>query len=249
MPKSTDTHKPKSHERAPILPDDTTDPRWRALYRAGGAAALIMVALIVVQVIVYAVWPPPAFDGPALPWFELLQDNQLLGLLSLDLLYLIDSALLAVMYLALYVALRKTSESAMLVGTVLGLVGIAAYYASNTAFEMLYLSNQYAAATTEAQRATFLAAGEALLAAYRGTAFDVYYVLNDITLLVIAAVMLRSHIFSRATAYAGLVAGVFMTVPSSVGALGTYMALASLLPWVIFSVLVARKLFQLARAS
>lgn len=44
---------------------------------------------------------------------------------------------------------------------------------------MLYLSNQYAAATTEAQRDLFLAAGEAALAAYRGTAFDVYYVLND----------------------------------------------------------------------
>jgi hypothetical protein len=77
----------------------------------------------------------------------------------------------------------------------------------------------------------------------------VYYVLNDITLLVIAVVMLRSHIFGRATAYAGLAAGVLMTVPSSVGTLGTYMALASLLPWVVFSVLIARRLFQLGRAS
>jgi hypothetical protein len=145
-----------------------------------------MVALILVQIIVYVAWPPPAFDGPVLPWFELLQDNRLLGLLSLDLLYLVDTALLVVMYLALYVALRRTSESAMLVGTVLGLVGVAAYYASNTAFEMLYLSNQYVAATTEAQRATFLAVPlKAALAAFRGTAFDVYYVLNDIALLVI----------------------------------------------------------------
>lgn len=208
-----------------------------------------MAALILVQVTVYVAWPPPAFDGPVLPWFELLQDNRLLGLLNLDLLYLVDSALLAVMYLALYVALRRTMESAMLVGTVLGLVGVAAYYASNTAFEMLYLSNQYAAATTGAERAAFLAAGEAALAAYRGTAFDVYYVLNDITLLVIAVAMLRSRIFSRATAYAGLAAGVLMTVPSSVGTLGTYMALASLLPWTVFSVLVARRLFRLGRAS
>ena len=128
-------------------------------------------------------------------------------------------------------------------------MGIAAYYASNTAFEMLYLSNQYAAAATEAERATFLAAGEAALAAYRGTAFDAYYVLNDIILLVIAAVMLRSHIFSRATAYSGLIAGALMVVPSSAGTLGMYMALASLLPWLVFSVLVARRLFQLGRTS
>ena len=33
------------------------------------------------------------------------------------------------------------------------------------------------------------------------------------------------------------------------GALGTYMALASLLPWVVFSVLVARRLFRSSRVS
>jgi hypothetical protein len=249
MTKSTDSYPSTGHVREVTRPEHIADPRWRGLYRAGGAAALIMVALILVQVTVYVAWHPPAFDGPVLPWFELLQDNQLLGLLSLDFLYLVDSALLAVMYLALYAALRWSSESAMLVGTVLGLVGVAAYYASNTAFEMLYLSNQYAEAAMEAERAAFLAAGEAALAAYRGTAFEVYYVLNDITLLVIAAVMLRSPIFGRATAFAGLIAGVLMTVPSSVGTLGTYMALASLLPWTVFSVLVARRLFRLGRAS
>ena len=37
----------------------------------------------------------------------------------------------------------------MLIALVLGLIGIAAYYASNTSFEMLSLSNQYAVAITE----------------------------------------------------------------------------------------------------
>lgn len=146
----TDSHKPTSREPVVTRPDDTAKPRWRGLYGAGGASALVMVALILVQVTVYASWPPPAFDGPVLPWFELLQDNRLLGLLSLDLLYLVDSAPLVVIYLALYVALRRTSVSAMMVGTVLGMVGVVAYYASNTSFEMLYLSNQYAVAATEA---------------------------------------------------------------------------------------------------
>ena len=102
---------------------------------------------------------------------------------------------------------------------------------------------------TEAERAAFLAAGQAVLAAYRCTAFDVYYVLNDITLLVSAAVMLRSHIFSRMTAYVGLIAGALMSVPSNVGTLGTYLALASLLPWAVFSVLIARRLFQLGQGT
>ena len=46
------------------------------------------------------------------------------------------------------------------------------------------------------------------------------------------------------SAYAGLAAGVLMTVPSSVGTLGTYVTIASLLPWVVLSALVARRLFQ-----
>jgi hypothetical protein len=45
-----------------------------------------------------------------------------------------------------------------------GFVGIAVYFASNQAFSMLSLSDQYAAATTDAQRSMLLSAGEALLA-------------------------------------------------------------------------------------
>src|SRR3712207_4729598 len=119
------------------------------------------------------------------------------------------------MYLALYAALRRVSESLMAIALTLGLVGIAAYFASTIAFEMLSLSNQYAAAATDVQRDAFLAAGQAMLAIYKGTASDVYYVLNAIVLFIIAPVMLRSGVFSKATAYAGLAAGVLMIVPRS----------------------------------
>jgi len=50
-------------------------------------------------------------------------------------------------YLAIYMSLRRHAETAMLVSLVLALVGITAYYASNTAFEMLALSHQFAAVT------------------------------------------------------------------------------------------------------
>ena len=131
------------------------------------------------------------------------QKNWFLGLLSLDLLYILNSALLSIIYLALYIALKRISESLMAIALTLGLVGIAAYFPSNTAFEMLSLSNQYAAATTDAQRTILLAAGQAMLAIYTGTAFNVYYVMNAIALLIISVVMLRGNIFSRVTAYVG----------------------------------------------
>lgn len=200
-------------------------PRCKLLYRIGGLAALVGVALIPVQIFVFAVWPPPeAASG----FFELFERNWLLGLLSLDLLYILQNVLLVLIYLALYAALRRANEPLMAVALALGLVGIATYFPSNTAFEMLDLSNRYAGAETEAQRAALLAAGEGMLATYVGTAFDVYYVLNAVALLIVAAVMLQSGVFGRVTAYVGLLAGVLMSVPSTAGTIGLIFALASL---------------------
>jgi hypothetical protein len=51
----------------------------------------------------------------------------------------------------------------MTIALALGLLGVAAYFASTAAFEILSLSNQYAAATTAAQKSTLLAAGQVLL--------------------------------------------------------------------------------------
>ncbi|HEY3373651.1 MAG TPA: DUF4386 family protein [Candidatus Aquicultor sp.] len=221
----------------------TTDFALRTLYKIGGVVALSMLALIPSQMVIFIAWPPPS---TVIGYFTLFQKNWLLGLLNLDFLYILTNVLLVLIYLALYAALKRANESLMAIALTFGLVGIAAYFASNTAFEMLSLSSQYAAAATEAQRAMFLAAGQAMLAIYRGTAFDVYYDLNAVTTLVISAVMLRSNIFSRATAYAGIVTGIFMIIPSTAGTIGLYLAVLSLVPFAVWMVLIARRLFRLA---
>ena len=112
---------------------------------------------------------------------------------------------------------------------------------------MLSLSNQYMTATTEAQKMMFLTAGQVMLETYTGTAFDVYYVLNTIILFIFSVNMLRSKLFSKATAFLGILAGILMIVPSSTGTLGLYFSLASLLPWGIWLVLVGRRLLQFGR--
>ena len=230
------THREKAAE--------TEDSRWKGLFLAGGVAAFSMLVLMIAQIIVYIVWPPPT---TVVGYFSLFQKSWLLGLLSLDLLYIVDSVLLILIYLAVYFVLRKAGESSMLIALVLGIVGVAAYFASNTAFEMLSLSNQYAAAATEAQRATLLTVGQVMLETYKGTAFDIYYVLNTIVLFIFSPVMLRSRLFSNATAYLGFLAGILMVIPSSAGTLGLYFSLASLLPWAIWLVLVGQRLLQLGQ--
>jgi len=218
------------------------DPSWKGLYKVGGTAALIMAVFIPIQTIIFVVWPPPS---TVMGWFTLFQNNRLLGLLDMDLLLIIDQVLMGLVILALYAALRRASPAYMAIALTAGLVGIAAYFASSTAFNMLSLSDQYAAATTDVQRAIFLAAGQATVTIWTGTAFDVGYVLEGVALLIIAVVMLRSTVFSKVTAYVGILLGVMSLLPPTAGTIGLLFALGSLVPLEIWDILVARRLFQL----
>ncbi len=218
---------------------------WKGLYRAGGIAALIVVVLIPLQAFLFIAFPPPS---TVVDYFSLFQQNPFLGFVDLDLLLTLDNLLMILLYLALYAALRRASEAGMAVALTLGLVGTVLYLVSREAtFSMLSLSNQYAAATTEAQRAPLLAAGQMLLTVYNGTAFNLSYVLGGVTLLLISAVMLRSDTFSRATAYVGLAMGALMLVPPTLGPAALVVSLLSLVPTLIWLILVARRFLQLGR--
>ena len=188
--------------------------------------------------------PPPTLVND---WFNLLHASPFLGFLNLDLLYLVNNLLLIPIYIALCIALKPTHESIAITALIVGLVGIAAYIPSNVAFEMLAISKLYSVAVTPTQQSILLAAGQALIVKNEGTAFLVYYILNAIALLLFAFAMLRSRVFGKRAAYAGIVAGLLMLVPSTVGTIGLIFAFTSLLPWAIFSILIARTLFQLGR--
>lgn len=224
---------------------ETTDYRWHWLYRIGGVAALIEAAIIPIAIVVYFVSPPPTTVNG---FFTLFQDSKLLGLLSLDLLLIIGNVVGVGMLLALYIALRQADESLMAIALVLGFVGTAAYFASNTAFNMLSLSDQYTAATTEVERAAILAAGQAMLAIYNGTAFHISYIIGAAAFLLIAVVMLRSGIFSKATGYIGIVANIVafgLYVPT----VGIFISIFSVVFLWIWYLLIARRLFQLGQGT
>jgi hypothetical protein len=232
----------ESHRRADESKVETEDSVWKGLYRVGGTAALIMAVFIPIQIIIFIVWPPPS---TVIGWFTLFQNNRLLGLLDMDLLLIVDQVLVALVLLALYIVLRRASQSFMAIALTVGLLGIAAYFASTAAFSMLSFSDQYAAATTEAERSMFLTAGQTMLAIYQGTAFDVGYVLEGVALLIIAVVMLRSTLFGKKTAYVGILMGVMSLVPPTAGTIGLLFSFGSLAPLEIWDILIARRLYQL----
>lgn len=217
--------------------------RWRGALTVAGWAAMASVALTFVQVWLYVQWPPP--DTVA-GFYALFADNPFLGLASLDLLYIVNNLLVLLLYLGLFLVLRRSYPSTVTIGLLLGAVGMAAYMASNTAFEMLSLANAYAAADATG-RIALLGAGEAMLAVFTGTAFDIYYILSGITLFLFAGAVFASERFNRATGVWGLIAAGFMMVPSTAGTIGMVFALGSLVPWVVFAAMAGRRLLRLVR--
>ncbi len=215
----------------------------KTLLKAGGFAALAVVALIPLQILIFVIFPPPS--DPA-GFFELFEKSPLLGLLSLDLLYYMNNSLIILLYLGLFVALYRTNLANMIIALAFGLSGVAIYFSSSVAFEMLSLSKQYHLADSVDLRNQFLAAGHMMIASYKGTAFDVYYVFNAITLLLVSKVMFEDRTFSRATAYWGLASGVLMIIPSTAGTIGLIFSLLSLIPWIVFSIMAALRLFQIS---
>ena len=222
----------------------TADSSWKSLYKIAGIAALLMAIFIPVQIIVFILWPPPE---TTLGWFELFRNKPFIGLLDLDLLLIVDQILVGIIMIALYYLLRKANPSLMAIALLLAVLGIAAYFASTAAFEMLTISNKFHAARTMLEKSMYESAGQAVLAAWQGTAFNFGYVMEGIGLLLTAIVMLKSRIFGKFTAWVGIVVGVMALLPPTAGTVGMIFALGSLVPLEIWDILVARRLFQLSR--
>jgi hypothetical protein len=159
----------------------------------------------------------------------------------------VDNVLLVVIALAVYVALRRASPSVTTMATGLWLLAIVMVIAANPAVEMLSLSNQFAAATTEAQRSSALAAGQSLLAGWEGTTFQVGYVVGQLAGIMLGMVMLRGNLFGRAVPYAlilGNVVGFGYYLPTVGLAISAFSGVV-LWAWYL---LVARRFFQLGRS-
>ena len=225
---------------------EPNDQAWRGVYAAGGAGALFSALLILFQMILYIAWPPPE-HGTAADWFAFFQANPLHGLLSLDLPMMLEQVLAIPIVVALYRILHRTNESAMALALTGWLVGATLFIASNTAFEMLSLSNGYAAAGTDAARAPFLAAGEAMLATYwgQGTSFVFGYLLTSLAGVLVGVVMLRSHVFSRPAAY-GALAGNILGLALFLPGIGIGLSLLSVVILWAWYLLVGLRLVRLA---
>jgi hypothetical protein len=239
--------------------DQPTQPaspefRGQGLCKLGGVTAIAIGLLLIGEIIVYATLPR---STTVVEHFEVFNENSLVGLLTFDLLGMVAYILFVPTVLALYGILRRTSETVMAVATVLFFVGVAEFFATNTGFSMLSLSDQYATATTDVERERLLAAGQAMLTIFNENAFLVSYVIVSASWTMMATAMLRSDLFSRFTAIAGMLAGmagivaVVLEHVTFIDGLAIaialyFLAIVFLFIWVL---LLGRRLYQLGRSG
>ncbi len=226
----------------------------RSLHAIGGVCALAVGTLFLVEMIVYIATSAPSL-ADASGWFTLFQTNRLLGLIDFGILELYGLVLFVPMFLALYAALRRASESYMAIAATLAFVGIAVNFATVKLFPLLTLSDLHAAAATAAQKAQFLAAGQATLAlgALGGIGGSVEGgIPMAVAGLITSVVMVRSNILGRGVGYVGILAngtGLVMYIraaaaPALAGSpfFGAFFMLS-----VLWFILIGLRLFQFGR--
>ena len=224
------------------------DPSWSGLYRAGAVSALLFALLSIGYIGLAAVVPQPPSGGGSgtlaggvatLNYIAAHQPAYLLNMI----LFIGPVALSAIVFLALFVALKHLSPSTAAIGAMVGIAGVVLSVATFTlVFGLVPLSAQYQAATTAVQRVAVVTAANGLLAQIN--AVNIGGFLYAVGVLIISLAMLKG-VFSRAVAYLGIVSGVVGIVCESLRPVmgASYGIYGILLIWLVA---VGWKLYQLS---
>ncbi len=226
----------------------SADPGWRDLYKIGGATTIILELLIVLGGIAFVVWPYTPGSASTVDIFSTLQNDRFGGLMSLDFLLFLSNFIGVLLFLALYASLKEVNESYALIALVMGLLAAVFIVPARPMAELITLSDGYAKAATGAAKSQYLAAGEALLAQFDGTAYLANTFLGGASLLISSLLMLHSKIFSKTTACVGILTNLAVCL-FFVPVVGTYLLFLCLPGYVIWYVQLGRTFFRLGREA
>lgn len=240
------------------IPDRGEHLTGRMICRVGGAAALLVVATGLAEMLITFLPGGYTRAETVTDWFALLQQNPFLGLRNLGLLNIVMTALGIPLTFALYWTHRKADESLAPLALILALTGTAVFFATNRAFSMLDLSAQYAAAASPAEKAVLEAAGQALLSVGQSHTPGTFlaFSFSEVAGILMAVIILRGRLFKPAAALAGLVGYGFLLVFEVLSSFVPASHNAILIPAMIggvgniaWYILAARGLFRLEQAE
>jgi hypothetical protein len=185
--------------------DNHGNREWTGLFKIGAISAAVIVLVYIIELVVILIFglPPTTAEG----WFGVLQKNRLAGLIQTFALDLVAEIFHVALFVALFFLLKQTKKltSTLILSTAFALIGFAVYFASNITFSMLYLSDQFAATTLEAQKSQLLTSAQTLLAVYNGSGPFIAFFLLALSGILVSIVMLRSQVFAKWVAILGIV--------------------------------------------
>jgi hypothetical protein len=234
---------------------ETQDSKWHGLYKLGGIAALSAVLVGLIEIIITFLPGGNTTQETVIDWFQLFHANPFMGLRDMGLLNICLNILASMIFFALFATHRKDNNRPYAtLAMITSFLGIGVFFATNRAFPMLALSNQYAAATSDAQRAILEAAGLSMLSVGQSHTPGTFlgFCFSEVAGVMISFVMLRSKIFSKITAYTGMIGFGFLLVfeffssfISGLSNMAMILAIFGGLLSMAWYVLIARRLFQL----
>ena len=187
----------------------TVDPDGKWIYRVGGLSALVLgigYLLTIIVMITYAGgFPPPGIEA-RLAFFT----EHAAGWWVVSALMIFTDLLYVPVFLALYQALKGINKYMMALALACeGLFVVLDLAITWTAYSSLItLGGNYAVATSDAQRATIVAAAGYPSASIDSSLLGIYIILIPALGLLLASLVMRRGIFGKALAYLGVIAGI-----------------------------------------
>jgi hypothetical protein len=183
----------------------STDQTWKELYKIGGVSWLVAGITTIVGFILFgSMGGQPATGQAALT----LTSGQELLMRTANAIFAVSDLFFIIAVFALYVALSGVRRTYALIAS--GLVVLSAVLdivVNDVNFLSLgALGGQYSTATTDAQRAAFVAAADLALAA-TNVGLPLVFLVMSVGILIFGLVMLKG-LFGKGTAYLGILTGV-----------------------------------------
>ncbi len=225
------------------------DSSWRGLYRAGAISAVLYVVLNVGALVLLIITPLVPSSGGAAT-LQYIASNKTVYLLEL-VLFVAPSVFAMVVFLALYMALKHLNKSLAAIGAVFAIVSEAVALAINGSPQSLngglvYLSDQYVAATTAAQHIAYATAAESLIASTN--AVNAAGILFEVGILIISLVMLKG-VFHKGVAYLGIATGAIGIISEALRPILGFGYIVFFVLEVIWLIAVGWKLYRLGSSS
>jgi hypothetical protein len=225
-----------------------TDESWRALYRAAGISGMLAAIIYLVAVVLIFTTAPVPTSGGA-ETLSYIAAHRSLYIIK-QILWLGPSVLAMVVFLALYPALKQVNTSYAALGATIGVAAWALSLAWPTTGEgapaLVYLSDRYVAATSDAQRIAFATAAEGFIATEATP--SPFGVLQPLAICILSLVMLRG-VFPKGVAYLGVATGALGVLSEAlISLLGIMYAIYGVLIIVWFLV-IGWQLYRLSRSQ